>query len=209
MNWRTNLDVTAERCEQVISDLKRISVQDAHRCFGCGREHNCSLHGCAILRDAVDLIQSLSARSAAKRTTIMPNDIVLHVPSGEKWAVCGVDHIRGELVPYGYPFPTIAQISDCVLLELCYEQMGQTREAAQELEKCGLHRFIDPCWLIAQAYDSAELYRESFDDLMSKGNCNNCVKKQWCGSAAKPGETVRANCPLYAAPAEEEANAEE
>lgn len=88
-------------------------------------------------------------------------------------------------------------------------QMGQTREAAQELEKCGLHRFIDPCWLIAQAYDSAELYRESFDDLMSKGNCNNCVKKQWCGSAAKPGETVRANCPLYAAPAEEEANAEE
>lgn len=94
--------------------------------------------------------------------------------------------------------------SNCAMI-----QMGQTREAAQELEKCGLHRFIDPCWLIAQAYDSAELYRESFDDLMSKGNCNNCVKKQWCGSAAKPGETVRANCPLYAAPAEEEANAEE
>lgn len=203
------MDITAERCEQVIVDLKRISVQDELRCLGCGREHNCSLHGCAIIRDAVDLIQSLSARSAAKRTTIMPNDIVLHVPSGEKWAVCGVDHIRGELVPYGYPFPTIAQISDCVLLELCYEQMGQTREAAQELEKCGLHRFIDPCWLIAQAYDSAELYRESFDDLMSKGNCNNCVKKQWCGSAAKPGETVRANCPLYAAPAGEEANVEE
>lgn len=77
------MDITAERCEQVISDLKRISVQDAHRCLGCGREHNCSLHGCAIIRDAVDLIQSLSARSAAKRTTIMPNDIVLHVPSGE------------------------------------------------------------------------------------------------------------------------------
>lgn len=114
------MDITAERCEQVISNLKRISVQDELRC--------------AIIRDAVDLIQSLSARSAAKRTTIMPNDIVLHVPSGEKWAVCGVDHIRGELVPYGYPFPTIAQISDCVLLELCYEQMGQTREAAQELE---------------------------------------------------------------------------
>lgn len=137
------MDITAERCEQVISDLKRILGADKHHCFGCGREHNCSLHGCAIIRDAVDLIQSLSARSAAKRTTIMPNDIVLHVPSGEKWAVCGVDHIRGELVPYGYPFPTIAQISDCVLLELCYEQMGQTREAAQELEKCGLHRFID------------------------------------------------------------------
>lgn len=77
------MDITAERCEQVISDLQRISVQDAHRCFGCGREHSCSLHGCAIIRDAVDLIQSLSARSAAKRTTIMPNDIVLHVPSGE------------------------------------------------------------------------------------------------------------------------------
>ena len=47
------MDITAERCEQVISDLQRISVQDAHRCFGCGREHNCSLHGCAIIRDTV------------------------------------------------------------------------------------------------------------------------------------------------------------
>lgn len=34
------MDITAERCEQVISDLQRISVQDAHRCLGCGREHN-------------------------------------------------------------------------------------------------------------------------------------------------------------------------
>lgn len=203
------MDITAERCEQVISDLQRISVQDAHRCLGCGREHNCSLHGYAIIRDAVALIQSLSARSAAKRTTIMPNDIVLHVPSGEKWAVCGVDHIRGDLTPYGYPFPNIVQISDCVLLELCYEQMGQTHEAAQELIKRGLRRMVDPCWLIAEAWDRAEIYKNSFDDLMSKGNCNNCANKGACAVEAKPGETVRANCPLYAAPAEEEANAEE
>ena len=32
------MDVTAERYEQVISDLKRISVQDELRCLGCGRE---------------------------------------------------------------------------------------------------------------------------------------------------------------------------
>lgn len=34
------MDITAERCEQVISDLKRILGADKHHCFGCGREHN-------------------------------------------------------------------------------------------------------------------------------------------------------------------------
>ena len=44
--------------ESILRDLRRISV-DNHRCFGCGREHDCSLHGCAIIREAVDLICGL------------------------------------------------------------------------------------------------------------------------------------------------------
>ena len=44
--------------ESVLRDLRRISV-DNHRCFGCGREHDCGLHGCAIIREAVDLICGL------------------------------------------------------------------------------------------------------------------------------------------------------
>ena len=35
----------------------------------------------------------------SKRTKIMPNDTVLHKPSGETWVVCGVNHEQGKLIP--------------------------------------------------------------------------------------------------------------
>ena len=34
-------------------ELRRIAVEANHRCFGCGFEHSCSLHGCAIIREAL------------------------------------------------------------------------------------------------------------------------------------------------------------
>lgn len=34
-------------------ELRRIAIESNHRCFGCGFEHNCSLHGCAIIREAL------------------------------------------------------------------------------------------------------------------------------------------------------------
>jgi hypothetical protein len=43
--------------EELLRDLRRISA-DNHRCFGCGREHNCSTRGCRIIRDAMDLIRA-------------------------------------------------------------------------------------------------------------------------------------------------------
>ena len=33
----------------LIRELKRISA-DRNRCFGCGREHNCGIHGCVIMK---------------------------------------------------------------------------------------------------------------------------------------------------------------
>ena len=44
-------------------------------CLGCGREHNCSTHGCAILRAAADLIERLTAENAkaeAERNALLP-----------------------------------------------------------------------------------------------------------------------------------------
>lgn len=46
--------------ESIITNLRRIA-SDNHRCFGCGQEHDCSIHGCAIIREGVELIQSLQA----------------------------------------------------------------------------------------------------------------------------------------------------
>ena len=34
-------------------ELQRIAIEDRHRCFGCGFEHNCGIHGCAIIREAL------------------------------------------------------------------------------------------------------------------------------------------------------------
>jgi hypothetical protein len=74
---------------------------------------------------------------------IRPNDIVLHKPSGETWVVCGVDHSKGELIPCGYPFPTLAKVSDCELIEEGYTAKGQPEEYIKALQKHGLDRFID------------------------------------------------------------------
>lgn len=42
----------------IIEKLKRLSVETGSlACLGCGREHNCSVQGCAILREAISEIE--------------------------------------------------------------------------------------------------------------------------------------------------------
>ena len=76
-------------------------------------------------------------------TAIMPNDVVKHLSTGEEWVVCGVNYERGELIPCGYPFPSIYQISDCTLVEKRYSHGGQEREQIVALQKTGLPSFIN------------------------------------------------------------------
>ena len=74
---------------------------------------------------------------------IRPSDVVLHKPTGETWVVCGVDHEKGELIPCGYPFPTLAKIEDCELIEEGCTAHGQPKEYIKALMDKGLARFID------------------------------------------------------------------
>ena len=40
------------RDEDLLAALRRLKVQTGSlACLGCGREHNCGIHGCAILRE--------------------------------------------------------------------------------------------------------------------------------------------------------------
>ena len=57
--------------------LRRLKTLDNHRCFGCGKEHNCSIHGCVIIKEAIRQIQAIEqlqevydamARDLEKRT---------------------------------------------------------------------------------------------------------------------------------------------
>ena len=76
------------------------------------------------------------------RQIIMPSDVILHRPTGETWTVCGVDHKAGRLIPCGYPFPTVARIEDCEVIERHYETQYQTEEQIKALQKYELTSFF-------------------------------------------------------------------
>ena len=47
----------------LVSALRRLRVETGSiACLGCGHEHGCSVHGCAIIREAADLIEKQEAR---------------------------------------------------------------------------------------------------------------------------------------------------
>lgn len=78
-----------------------------------------------------------------ERTEIMPNDVVRHEPSGETWVVCGVNREAGTLIPCGYPFPSMAKVKDCTLIERRYEQEPQSVEEIKALQRHGMDTYID------------------------------------------------------------------
>lgn len=87
--------------------------------------------------DGVDFI------SESAKVHIMPNDIVLHKPTGETWVVCGVNHTDGTLIACGYPFPSKAKVEDCELLEARYHVEPQSIEEINILKSHGLDNYID------------------------------------------------------------------
>jgi len=54
-----------------------------------------------------------------------------------------VNHEQGKLIPFGYPFPTLANTEDCKILEAHYELEPQSAKAIDALKKRGLESFID------------------------------------------------------------------
>lgn len=48
------------KTDEFIKALERLKVQTGSlACFGCGHEHNCGVHGCALLREAVAQLYGL------------------------------------------------------------------------------------------------------------------------------------------------------
>lgn len=47
---------------ELLQALRRMMPETGSlNCLGCGHEHSCSTHGCAICREAIELIEQLSA----------------------------------------------------------------------------------------------------------------------------------------------------
>ena len=54
--------------EEILTALRRLKVETGSLvCMGCGREHDCGIHGCRIVREAADLIEKLTDRCACYR----------------------------------------------------------------------------------------------------------------------------------------------
>lgn len=48
------------KLDELIRQLSRMKVQTGSLvCLGCGLEHNCGIHGCAVLRRAVSAVREL------------------------------------------------------------------------------------------------------------------------------------------------------
>ena len=57
---------------ELIAALKRLKVDTGSLvCLGCGYEHNCGIHGCAILRAAADALEAMDT----SRHIMVPRDL--------------------------------------------------------------------------------------------------------------------------------------
>lgn len=53
------------KTEEILTALRRLKVEKGSlACMGCGREHDCGIHGCQIVREAAELIEKLTDRCA-------------------------------------------------------------------------------------------------------------------------------------------------
>lgn len=53
--------------EELLAALRRLKVETGSLvCVGCGYEHNCSIHGCRILRETVAWLERKLAEGKAR-----------------------------------------------------------------------------------------------------------------------------------------------
>lgn len=53
------------RTKDILAALRSLKVETGSLvCMGCGREHDCGIHGCRIVREAAELIEKLTDRCA-------------------------------------------------------------------------------------------------------------------------------------------------
>lgn len=58
------------RDEDLLAALRRLKVKTGSiACLGCGYEHNCSVHGCRIMRVATERLEQVT--SAVGRQEVM------------------------------------------------------------------------------------------------------------------------------------------
>ena len=69
--------------KELIAAMRRLSVETGSlACVGYGREHNCGIHGCAILRKAADRLEALTDQlhyAQAERDVVTKRMIAMEI----------------------------------------------------------------------------------------------------------------------------------
>ena len=82
--------------QQLIDALQSLSVETGSlACLGCGHEHNCSLQGCNILREAVAAIREKEERRWIPVTERLPDIGIEVLVYSEDDGIC-VDYCDGD-----------------------------------------------------------------------------------------------------------------
>lgn len=63
---------------EIVRNLRRLKIQTGGiQCLGCGYEHDCSIHGCRIMRKAADLIEEQVAKiEALEKSVVMRCEVI-------------------------------------------------------------------------------------------------------------------------------------
>lgn len=69
---------------KLIQALNSLKVETGSlACMGCGHEHNCSTHGCAILREAIDTLSGFEWIDP--KVELPPEDVVVLMATPQCW----------------------------------------------------------------------------------------------------------------------------
>lgn len=73
--------------KELVGALRMLKVQTGSiACFGCGREHNCGIRGCVIIREAADVIGNA-----------IPPEVFAKTAKERDEAVCRVRELEAEV----------------------------------------------------------------------------------------------------------------
>lgn len=64
--------------EELAGALRRMAMETGSLiCLGCGYEHGCSVHGCAVLREAAELLERRRWISVEERLPDSPKNVLV------------------------------------------------------------------------------------------------------------------------------------
>ena len=125
---------------KLVELLRKVKIETGSMaCLGCGYEHNCSLHGCAILREAADTLEQLndfSERRCAKLLTEnkqLQRDLLLMAQAEDVCVFCAHCCMAGS--PLYRPAETYMEYCDrCDDAYSCFQWRGLVTERGEAHE---------------------------------------------------------------------------